>query len=286
MTATSPPSSSGPVRLRGNGLRYVEDLEWGVAHAEKLGWVSAARTDSADRVSIFQRRSPEVVVLDRGGSFVGGREVGGITDGHGIFVDTDDALLLVDRDGHRIYRLPVDGPAERLFEGQVELCHPTDVAVDPRTRETFVSDGYGGASVHRFAPDGKLIQSWGGYGNRPGEFNLVHTLAIDGDGRILVADCGNGRIQVFTAGGECVDVWEGLYRPLGIHIDDARGLVFVTEGSTRITARDRAGRVVAAGRAPNNAHGICGDSNGDLYLSIPALKTVVKLVLQLAPDGS
>ena len=62
MTATDLPSPSGPVRLRGGGLRYVEDPVWGTAHAEKLGWVSAARTDTRDRVSIFQRRSPEVVV--------------------------------------------------------------------------------------------------------------------------------------------------------------------------------------------------------------------------------
>jgi len=270
-------SAPETIRLRGGGLEWVEDPGWAAAEAEAFGWVSSAAVLANDDVVVFQRRAPELVTVSQSGAIVSTRDLG-LADGHGIFAAADDTLYVVDRDAHRLYRVSAGREPEPILAASgVAFCHPTDVVVDPATGELYVSDGYGGAAVHRFAADGTHICSFGEYGARPGAFNLVHTLALDGCGRVIVADCGNGRIQLFSLDGELVSVWDGLFRPLGIHVDARLGLVFVTEGSTRVTARTLDGVVVAAGRTPGNAHGICGDSQGNLYLSIPGASSVLRL---------
>ena len=74
----------------------------------------------------------------------------------------------------------------------------THTALSPKG-EIYVSDGYQNARVHKYAPDGKLLLSWGEPGTAPGEFNLVHNIACDDDGWVYVADRENHRVQVFDA---------------------------------------------------------------------------------------
>lgn len=77
---------------------------------------------------------------------------------------------------------------------------PTDVAWDA-AGNIYVADGYGNARVAKYAPSGKYLKSWGQRGSGPGEFNIVHGIAIDRAGLVYVADEGNRRIQVFDAEG-------------------------------------------------------------------------------------
>src|SRR5204863_2218931 len=64
---------------------------------------------------------------------------------------------------------------------------PTNLAVGP-SGDLYVADGYGNACVHRFTPDGELLQSWGEPGNGPGEFHVPHGIAVDQAGTGYVAD--------------------------------------------------------------------------------------------------
>lgn len=77
---------------------------------------------------------------------------------------------------------------------------PTDVAWDA-AGNIYVADGYGNARVAKYAPSGKYLTSWGQRGTAPGEFNIVHGIAIDRAGLVYVADEGNRRVQVFDAEG-------------------------------------------------------------------------------------
>jgi len=43
----------------------------------------------------------------------------------------------------------------------------THTALSPKG-EIYVSDGYGNARIHKFTPDGRLINSWGAPGTDPG----------------------------------------------------------------------------------------------------------------------
>ncbi len=77
---------------------------------------------------------------------------------------------------------------------------PSDVAWDA-AGNIFVADGYGNSRVAKFDKNGKFIKSWGQRGTAPGQFNLLHTIAVDAQGNVYVGDRTNRRIQVFDNDG-------------------------------------------------------------------------------------
>ena len=76
--------------------------------------------------------------------------------------------------------LPGAGVAGESFQ------RPTDVAWDA-AGNIYVADGYGNARVAKYEPSGKYIKSWGRRGTAPGQFNIVHGIAIDAQGNVYVA---------------------------------------------------------------------------------------------------
>ena len=56
---------------------------------EALGVVSRVATDSQDRVYVFQRKDPPVVVFDRDGKYLGAWGSGAVRDPHGLKIVDD-----------------------------------------------------------------------------------------------------------------------------------------------------------------------------------------------------
>ena len=88
---------------------------------EKFGLVSRVATNSQDRVYVFQRKDPPVVVFDRDGKYLGAWGSGEVTDPHGLKI-VDDIVYTTDRIrlGREIVypgRQALDGtrPARRAF---------------------------------------------------------------------------------------------------------------------------------------------------------------------------
>ena len=65
----------------------------------------------------------------------------------------------------------------------------------------FVSDGYGNSRVAKFDKEGNFVKSWGERGTGKGDFNTPHSIVIDKNQNLYVADRGNSRIQVFDTDG-------------------------------------------------------------------------------------
>src|SRR5687767_4522214 len=65
---------------------------------ETLGVVSRVATDSKDRLYVFQRKDPPVVVFERDGTSVGAWGIGAFTDPHGIRI-VNDVVYTTDRMG-------------------------------------------------------------------------------------------------------------------------------------------------------------------------------------------
>nr|WP_283949652.1 peptidyl-alpha-hydroxyglycine alpha-amidating lyase family protein [Limobrevibacterium gyesilva] len=164
----------------------------------------------------------------------------------------------------------------------------THTALSPKG-EIYVSDGYGNSCVHKFAPDGKLLKSWGGPGTDPGEFNIVHNIVCDDAGWVYVADRENHRVQVFDGDGRYETQWNNLHRPCALFMTGGKCPVcYVGElGSgmpvnrdlpnlgPRLTIVDNTGKRIARigallpGLGPTEfqaPHGIAVDSRGDIYV--------------------
>ena len=298
--------------VENTALRYQVAEGW-----EQLppGWshrdVAAVAVDSRDRVYVFTRSEHPVIVYERDGTFVRSWGEGLFTDRtHGITIAPDDSVYCVDDADHTVRRMTTEGevlmtlgtsgqPSDTGYSGSLPtITHggppfnrPTNLAMAPNG-DLYVSDGYGNARVHHFSPDGQLLRSWGEPGTGPGEFNLPHGIAVLGDGRVLVADRENDRIQIFSPTGEYVSEWTDTQRPSAI-FPTADGLIYVSEMwwrpgdhsyrhgpierdlPARISILDADGRVLARWGgsdpcAPGSLcapHGLCVDSHGDLYVA-------------------
>ena len=122
--------------------------------------------------------------------------------------------------------------------GNGEFASPTEVAV-ARNGDIYVADGHNGgggamgnARVVKFDKDGNLIKTWGRKGMGPGEFDVVHAIALDSQGRVFVGDRQNNRVQVFDADGTLIDVWYQFGRPSGMHID-RNDVLYVADSESR-----------------------------------------------------
>jgi len=81
--------------------------------------------------------------------------------------------------------------------------------------------------------DGSFLFEFGSYGNQPCQFNYPQGVCIANQGRIIVADVSNHRLQAFTHEGHHIsslncDIWEP---PQHIAFDEHRGLIAFSAGN-------------------------------------------------------
>jgi hypothetical protein len=94
----------------------------------------------------------------------------------------------------------LDGDVEYLFGRVVSLAVSGDGTIYVVDRQV--------PDLRAFAPDGSFIATIGTPGEGPGELKGPDGgLAVLSDGRILVRDPGNARIQVYAPTGEPLDTW-------------------------------------------------------------------------------
>ncbi len=267
---------------------YAVETRWGrLPESMELRSVSKLALDSQDRVYVFQRTDPPVVVFDPSGDYAGSFATGLVADGHGICLLPDDGVVLVDRDAHEVLVFDPDWSLRLRIGGRHRPRHqapfnfPTDVAVAP-DGSLYVADGYGNSCVHRFAPDGQLLHTWGRPGRGPGEFTTPHGIFVDARGRVLVGDRENHRVQVFTADGEDVEGGGPFTGPMDVWVD-REGMVFVTDGATHFETPHLSllrpdGELIGRCRSYGIAHGMGGSRRGELFLAGALSDEITKLV--------
>jgi DNA-binding beta-propeller fold protein YncE len=284
------------VQLGNGAYTYTELPDWPTLPE---GWtfyeVADVVVGPEDRVYVFNRGEHPMMVFEADGAFVNSWGEGVFTRAHGVTLGPDGNLYCADDDGHCIYVCTLEGevlstigipgqpaPAQ---SGQ-PFNRPTKVAFDPKSGDLYISDGYGNARVHKYSPGGQHLFSWGDYGTDPGQFNLVHSIAADAQGRVYVADRENHRVQVFDERGTFITQWVNMHRPCGLHIEGDRAYVgqlpthldvnadYPNIGAC-VSVHDLDGQRLArlgdvrAGEAPGQfvaPHGLAVDSKGDLYV--------------------
>jgi DNA-binding beta-propeller fold protein YncE len=264
--------------------RYRVERPWGDLPS---GLVSDVTVDSRGHVFVLLRwdplsdtSSPRIIELSPDGRRLAAWGEKLISDSHMLAAAPDDRLFIVDRDAHEVIICRSDG--ERIGglgkrDAPLEpFNHPTDVAITP-TGAIYVSDGYAGHRVHRFSPDGQLVQSWGALGAEPGQFVNPHAVWVMSDGRVVIVDRENDRLQVFTPDGELLDIWKGFRKPMDVW-GDADDNLYVTDLVPTLALLAPDGRRLGRCRPVlNGAHGIWGDKQGRLYLAEPNPSRLTRL---------
>jgi sugar lactone lactonase YvrE len=248
------------------------------------GWITGVACDSQDRVYVYSRSEHPLVIFDRDGSFLASWGEGILEHAHGIYIDADDNVFCTEHDAHCVYKfnrhgelvLTIGIPGQMAARDGDPFNRPTDLAVSS-TGELFVSDGYSNARVHKYSPDGELLLSWGERGSGRVQFNLPHCVRVDRTDRVWVCDRENSRIQIFDTDGRYMTEWTGLLRPDAICFDPREDVVYIAELTHQVSIYTFDGERIAcwggaeASEAPGRflglPHGICVDSQGDLYVN-------------------
>ena len=267
------------------------------------GWsfkeVAAVGTDKNDNVYCFTRGEHPMIVFDSNGNFLRSWGEGEYPRAHGVHMGPDDSFYLTDDGGHFVRKcrledgkvlleLGVPGtPAPYMSGEPFHRC--THTALSPQG-DIYVSDGYGNARVHKYAPDGKLLFSWGEPGTDQGQFNIVHNICTDPDGWVYVADRENHRVQVFDGNGKYETQWVNMHRASGLCMDhhtptprfyvgeigpDMAVNIDMPGCGPRVSIYTQKGELLArlghehAGLATGqfiSPHGLAVDSRGDIYV--------------------
>jgi len=275
---------------------------------KKLGEAVGVAADSQDCVYVFTRGGEHpVMIFERDGRYAGGWGAGQFVRPHGIWIGPDDHVFLTDDQDHSVRKYTASGellmtlgtsgqPSDtgvrhsdyrtiKQAAGPFNL--PTNLAVAP-DGALFTSDGYGNCCVHKFAPDGEHLLSWGEPGNGPGEFQIPHGIAVSHAGNVVVADRENSRLQWFTRDGTFLAAWTDVARPCNVVFDADDNLYVAelgwhagtpnprpSETGGRVSIFDSTGELLSrwgGGRDPYAVgdfiapHDIWLDSHGDLYV--------------------
>jgi DNA-binding beta-propeller fold protein YncE len=226
-----------------------------------VGEASGVALNSKGHIYLFQRAKPMLSEYDETGEYLRSVGDGLFTHPHGLRIDPDDNLWTTDDGSHLVLKL---SPAGRvlLVLGRKDLAaeaewlfnRPTDIAFG-KNGETYISDGYGNSRIMVFDRSGNFLRSWGKYGTGPGEFNLPHSLAIDAQGNVYVADRENARIQVFDGEGHFLKEWKNVGYPYGLCITPDQKIWMIDGGYDRIVQLDHDGKIIGALGEPGRALG-------------------------------
>jgi len=199
-----------------------------------LGEASGVAINSKKHVFVFTRgnstgpayaaTAAQLLEFGPDGRFI--REIGknlyAWSFAHTVRVDKDDNIWAVDKGSDTIIKFNPEGHVMMIFGRKKEASdegaeawkritpprpavdgqfrQPTDVAWD-QAGDIFISDGYVNSRVAMFDKNGDWVKQWGTPGRDKSQFNTPHSLAVDAQGNVYVADRGNRRIQVFTSDG-------------------------------------------------------------------------------------
>ena len=193
----------------------VEEIELKATPPMTFEGISAISADKQGNLYVIHRptNGDPVVVLDPQGRILHSWGKGMFTIPHSIRVDSDGNVWTVDAHTSMVYKFTPSG--KKILEISVggvpdstqDFCGATDVAFGPRGR-LFVSDGYCNGRVIEYDMRGRKIREWGRAGSGPGEFNVIHAIAVGPRGYLYAADRENGRLQWFTLDGKFLGQWK------------------------------------------------------------------------------
>ena len=141
----------------------------------------------------------------------------------------------------------------------------------------LLGDGYWNTRIVKYDAAGEYLMEWGEAGSGPGQFDLVHGLAVDDEHRVYVADRRNNRIQVFTEDGDFIEEWPAITDPVGVFVDERHAVWVISASLHRVLKYNRDGELQHAWGAYGGPGGLSGglfrphqldvDQEGNVYVA-------------------
>lgn len=135
-----------------------------------------------------------IVKFDKNGNFIKTWGVKGSGKGefnlpHNIVVDTQNRVLVADRENKRIQVFSTNGEFLEIWD---DIGSPYGLCVGDNG--IYMTDGLNN-HISWIDEAGKIIAHFGNSGRAQGQFLMPHAITIDQQGRIFVADTHNWRVQ-------------------------------------------------------------------------------------------
>ncbi len=196
----------------------------------RVSWVAMGREGL---IYLLQRgdKADPVIVLNQSGRIVRSWGKGMFATPHAIRIDPQGNVWTVDAGNSVIYKFSPEGTTLLKIEvgGLPEVRSAfrgtTDIAFAP-DGQLFIADGYRNARILEFTPQGRKVREWGSAGTGPGQFHVPHSIQIDENGVIYVADRENGRIQRFDLTGRYLGEWSSFGKTFGMKLE--KGLLWLS----------------------------------------------------------
>lgn len=187
------------------------DLAVKLPQGQELGMVSWLAHDPKTGVTwLIQRgdKADPVMAIDKEGRILHSFGKGLYKIPHAIRLDPEGNVWTVDAASSTVIKfspkgeklLQIDAGGQPDAEGRA-FCGTTDITFAQKGR-IFISDGYANARILEYSAEGKKVHEWGSTGTGPGQFHLPHSIVVDENNILYVADRENGRIEKFDLDGK------------------------------------------------------------------------------------
>ena len=224
-----------------------------------FGGVSGVAINSKGHIFLLHRGPMPLMEFDADGNFIRSYGDGMFERPHGLRIDARGQHLGDRRRRARGLQDQSAGPAADGARRQgparrdARLRPPAAVQRAERgggrpNGDIYVLQGHGKGSrcVIKFDKDGNFIKTWGKKGTGPGEFDLPHSIVIDAQGLLYIADRNNARIQVFDADGNYMRESKHPGTPCGLFMTPDQH-IFMAHGHTGMIMKlDLDGKVLGA----------------------------------------
>lgn len=179
---------------------------------------------------------------------------GQFTNPRGVAVDPAGFVYVADSGNHRIQKFDPAGNHLLTWGGQGnapgQFQEPWGLAVDDQG-QVYVTDTWN-HRIQVFDGDGTFVRQWGSHSqaqnldsNTAKLFWGPRDIAIDDQGRVLVMDTGNKRVQVFTTDGEFLTMFGGfgvgpgqMNEPVGVAVAPEGRIYVADTWNQRVQAFD------------------------------------------------
>jgi DNA-binding beta-propeller fold protein YncE len=214
--------------------------------------------------------------------------------------DRERHIWVVDEIRHVIYKFSHDGKqliktlgeTDKSAADATHFGQPQDVAFLP-DGSMLVADGLVNSRVIKFDKNEKYVSEWGTKGNGPGQFDRLHGIDADRNGKVYVVDRGNQRIQVFDQSGKHLQTWTGFRFPNHV-LAAADGSVWIADGTNaRMLKYNSDGKLLdywgtygTYAGASQQLHQFSVDYEGNLYTADSFVGRVQKFTPKAGADKS